>query len=67
MDKAYGAQGNSVAYSPRDLEKIHECDRIGITLIVIPYWWDGTKKSLLELLKGELSNVRTDLLQHVKE
>lgn len=30
----------------RDLEKQHLCQSRGITLLTIPYWWDGSINSL---------------------
>jgi len=34
----------------RDKEKRDKCEKNGITLINIPYWWDLKKESVLELL-----------------
>jgi hypothetical protein len=33
-------------YMERDIEKRILCQENGITLIEIPYWWDGTKESI---------------------
>jgi len=34
----------------RDNEKIQLCEKNGITLIPVPYWWDGTSASLASTL-----------------
>jgi hypothetical protein len=35
------------AYQRRDMEKKTSCEENGITIIEVPYWWDGNKESLL--------------------
>jgi DNA ligase-1 len=41
----------------RDIEKIEMCKKNGITLIPIPYWWDGTIESLLSTLHQYLPHL----------
>lgn len=31
----------------KDREKKKACQKYGITLVEVPFWWDGTKESLL--------------------
>ena len=35
----------------RDQEKRKACEKAGITLIEIPYWWDDSIETLAETLK----------------
>jgi len=35
----------------KDQEKFKECQRQGITLIEIPYWWDRRKESLIATIR----------------
>lgn len=46
LDNAFGSNGPSGLYWERDLKKQSLCQLHGITLILIPYWWDGDKESL---------------------
>lgn len=41
----------------RDQEKREGCQSIGITLIEIPYWWDGTE----EQLTSTIMKIRPDM------
>lgn len=41
-----------------DLEKKNACEKLNITLIQVPYWWDRKKESLLSTIR----NVRPDLI-----
>jgi len=41
----------------RDVQKKELCVRLGITLIDVPYWWDGTEGSL----RATIARKRTDL------
>eukprot|EP01114_Cavostelium_apophysatum_P022496 TRINITY_DN815_c0_g2_i1.p1 TRINITY_DN815_c0_g2~~TRINITY_DN815_c0_g2_i1.p1 ORF type:complete len:558 (+),score=47.03 TRINITY_DN815_c0_g2_i1:36-1709(+) len=34
----------------RDEEKIQACSEMGITLVQIPFWWDGSQKQLLSTI-----------------
>lgn len=43
----------------KDEERKNACKEVGITLIPIPYWWDGRKDSLL----ATISKIRPDLTQ----
>eukprot|EP01124_Arcella_intermedia_P023473 TRINITY_DN3740_c0_g5_i1.p1 TRINITY_DN3740_c0_g5~~TRINITY_DN3740_c0_g5_i1.p1 ORF type:complete len:451 (-),score=106.92 TRINITY_DN3740_c0_g5_i1:69-1256(-) len=47
---AYGPSGTMSFYQSRDWKKKESCYQGGITLIPIPYWWDGTKESLASTL-----------------
>eukprot|EP01114_Cavostelium_apophysatum_P016893 TRINITY_DN4898_c1_g1_i1.p1 TRINITY_DN4898_c1_g1~~TRINITY_DN4898_c1_g1_i1.p1 ORF type:complete len:482 (+),score=101.22 TRINITY_DN4898_c1_g1_i1:85-1530(+) len=35
---------------PKDEQKALLCKKAGITLITVPYWWDGSKESLVTLV-----------------
>lgn len=51
---------NDPAHRKRlDLEKLLACERLGITLIEIPYWWDRSVESLQMTIK----RIRPDLDQ----
>eukprot|EP01124_Arcella_intermedia_P024198 TRINITY_DN4020_c1_g1_i1.p1 TRINITY_DN4020_c1_g1~~TRINITY_DN4020_c1_g1_i1.p1 ORF type:complete len:339 (-),score=72.03 TRINITY_DN4020_c1_g1_i1:1123-2139(-) len=50
----YGAM---ILYSKRDIKKKEACDEKGISLAIIPYWWDKKKESLL----STLSQIRPDI------
>ena len=43
--------GTLQEYIARDKRKKEKCFQFGITLVVIPYWWDNTLVSLEETLK----------------
>ena len=45
------AFSNLETYKNRDIEKEKLCQKHGIQLIVIPYWWDNNLNSLKETLK----------------
>lgn len=49
LDLAFGPSVAS-QYSERDLEKLSLCKLHGITLIYIPFWWDGERESLAATL-----------------
>lgn len=46
LDTAFGPNGMTNVYGERDQLKRALCIPQGITLISIPYWWDGSKESL---------------------
>lgn len=46
LAEAFGPSGTAGLYSERDLLKSSLCQMRGITLITIPYWWDGNVDSL---------------------
>ena len=50
--------GESAILAKRDLQKSRECQKEGITLVMIPYWWNKT----IESLQSIIYNVRPDLL-----
>lgn len=39
------------------------CKKEGITLIEVPYWWDGLKSSLVTMIKQEVHLCNTLTLQ----
>jgi hypothetical protein len=44
----------------RDEEKRSLCDQYGITLIEVPYWWNGKQDSLLATIYNHRPDVVTD-------
>jgi hypothetical protein len=46
----FGLHGSLENYYLRDKQKQLECAKNGIKLVVVPYWWDGTKESLEDLI-----------------
>lgn len=46
MSLAFGSSGDLVSYVARDFQKQAKCRKLGIELIVVPYWWDTTVDSL---------------------
>lgn len=50
LDGAFGPGGASSLYSERDKMKQSLCAVYGITLIQIPYWWDGGKETLSAII-----------------
>jgi len=50
--------GNPFQLHIRDKEKQAACERLGITLITIPYWWNGATDSLL----ATIHKIRPDLV-----
>jgi len=42
----------------KDAEKETACERAGITLFIVPFWWDCTKESLVQLVR----KVKPDLI-----
>ena len=49
------AFSNLELYKSRDLEKEKLCNKYGIKLIVIPYWWDNNLESLKETLRSKIN------------
>jgi len=43
--------------SNRDSEKLETCRRNGITLVLIPYWWDLKKESLMSTIQQYRNNL----------
>ena len=43
-------------HKTRDLEKKKLCEKYGIQLIVIPYWWDNNLESLKKTLQESIDN-----------
>eukprot|EP01126_Amoeba_proteus_P039136 TRINITY_DN4111_c0_g2_i1.p1 TRINITY_DN4111_c0_g2~~TRINITY_DN4111_c0_g2_i1.p1 ORF type:complete len:658 (-),score=111.69 TRINITY_DN4111_c0_g2_i1:406-2217(-) len=50
LHEAYGPNGTVAMYTERDLKKKKLCEKNGITLVTIPYWWDGNEDSLASTL-----------------
>eukprot|EP01124_Arcella_intermedia_P002785 TRINITY_DN11518_c0_g1_i4.p1 TRINITY_DN11518_c0_g1~~TRINITY_DN11518_c0_g1_i4.p1 ORF type:complete len:468 (-),score=107.57 TRINITY_DN11518_c0_g1_i4:30-1433(-) len=48
--EVYGPSGTLSLCKFRDSKKKESCSQIGITLVAIPYWWDGKKESLAATL-----------------
>lgn len=44
-------------YRLRDVEKRHLCEKAGIRLITIPYWWDKAQESLAATLYQEVPSL----------
>ena len=44
-------------YKNRDKEKEILCQKYGITLIVIPYWWDNNVNSLQQTINNKLNSI----------
>eukprot|EP01124_Arcella_intermedia_P022224 TRINITY_DN3269_c0_g1_i22.p1 TRINITY_DN3269_c0_g1~~TRINITY_DN3269_c0_g1_i22.p1 ORF type:complete len:519 (-),score=97.69 TRINITY_DN3269_c0_g1_i22:307-1863(-) len=59
LPDVYGPTGTVALYLERDLKKRESCAGRGITLVVVPYWWDGKKESLC----STLHLIRPDLFQ----
>lgn len=38
----------------KDVEKRQACEQAGITLIEIPYWWDGQRDTLIKLIQKQV-------------
>lgn len=51
-------QSHSRSPSKRDNTKLLKCQEMSITLVQIPYWWDGKKDTLQQILidAGELED-----------
>eukprot|EP01126_Amoeba_proteus_P062279 TRINITY_DN8440_c0_g1_i18.p1 TRINITY_DN8440_c0_g1~~TRINITY_DN8440_c0_g1_i18.p1 ORF type:complete len:473 (-),score=86.32 TRINITY_DN8440_c0_g1_i18:2687-4105(-) len=57
VHEAYGPNGTTAMYKERDLKKKQACFENGITLVAVPYWWDGQQESLastLHLLRPDI-------------
>eukprot|EP01114_Cavostelium_apophysatum_P015049 TRINITY_DN4029_c0_g1_i1.p1 TRINITY_DN4029_c0_g1~~TRINITY_DN4029_c0_g1_i1.p1 ORF type:complete len:863 (+),score=120.67 TRINITY_DN4029_c0_g1_i1:176-2764(+) len=46
----------------KDTEKLEACRKLGISLVRIPYWWDGT----LGQLVGTIRKIRPDVLSNLE-
>lgn len=44
----------------RDSEKRQSCEEHGVTLVPIPYWWDGRTESLQATIHKARSDLLTD-------
>jgi len=45
----------------KDDEKRNACKTLGITLIEVPYWWDGSKSSLISTIRSSREDMKTIL------
>jgi len=52
--------GFTDAVQKRDKTKKELCDSVGITLVNIPYWWNGKINSL----KATIHNIRPDIIDN---
>lgn len=59
LEKAFGDLASLSPYTERDEKKLQRCSTVGISLIIIPYWWDGSMPSLLEILRLAEMDVRS--------
>eukprot|EP01027_Heterolobosea_sp_BB2_P007423 GEZU01011052.1.p2 GENE.GEZU01011052.1~~GEZU01011052.1.p2 ORF type:complete len:114 (-),score=22.70 GEZU01011052.1:113-454(-) len=50
--------GSNATFRRNDKEKLAACERAGITLIEVPYWWDNTAASII----ASIHSVRPDLV-----
>ena len=48
-------------YKCRDLEKESLCKKFGVSLIIIPYWWDNSLASLREIINMQQPNISPNL------
>ena len=53
--------GNLNEQTYRDEQKAVACDQIGITLITVPYWWNGNEGSLLEMIQKKRNDIRREI------
>ena len=53
------SQGNRWIQKQQDEEKSIKCRDNGITLLVVPYWWDFEKSSLIATIRKERSELLT--------
>ena len=51
IEEAFGVEGKSRLYVRRDEAKERSCKKIGIFLVLVPYWWDKGSDSLKALIK----------------
>lgn len=49
--------GSLDMYQQRDTEKYSLCKEYNISLILIPYWWDGYEESLKEFIKQVIPDI----------
>lgn len=47
----HGHRGLLLEQQQRDREKIEACRKVGVTLVIVPYWWDRKKESLMKTIK----------------
>lgn len=53
LQGAFGLHSSLKNYVVRDKEKKEKCSAAGLRLVTIPYWWDGKKESLTDILYEE--------------
>lgn len=51
LESSFGYHNSLSVYTKRDEEKILQCEQIGVTLVSVPYWWDSTDASLIEIMQ----------------
>jgi hypothetical protein len=52
---------DAVTQQRRDKEKEEACKELGITLITVPYWWDGKVESLQSTIRRKRFDLLTDV------
>ena len=53
--KIWGGEIGLKKRQERDAEKRHACASKGITLVEVPYSWDGSKAEIIQLIEAKLS------------
>jgi len=53
LHKAYGLSGTVASNAERDMKKQQLCAKNGITLIIIPFWWNESQDSLAYTLHSQ--------------
>lgn len=46
LENIFGASGKLDLSTLRDQRKIQRCNELGITLVIVPCWWDEARESL---------------------
>lgn len=62
MSLSFCRYGNAKAQQDKDSEKYELCKQAQISLIQVPYWWDGST----EELKSLIDEVRPEVLKNDK-
>eukprot|EP01125_Pyxidicula_operculata_P013676 TRINITY_DN4544_c0_g1_i1.p1 TRINITY_DN4544_c0_g1~~TRINITY_DN4544_c0_g1_i1.p1 ORF type:complete len:657 (+),score=99.41 TRINITY_DN4544_c0_g1_i1:645-2615(+) len=62
LQRAFGPSSSLELYTHRDKQKQELCDLNGITLLQVPYWWNGD----LQSLAATISIIRPDLVDPKK-
>ncbi len=57
IDLLYDTIHYSSSVGARDKRKIISCKEMGITLITVPYWWDGKLSSIATTIHAERPDI----------